>query len=562
MGRYRIHPAIGVARVGDSPSGYIAPEAWQTDHVPNGAYRDADGKIKRMGVRFRVYEFDRSGVATREITAAEAEITWSVRLANSKAAKTEPMGSGNPLNPQPETLTIDTGLQQVAGAGQDLEVGGHIGPPPGVYVKLGNLRTDVDGRLVVLGGHGVAGSWTASPPPPEAMHNPGWFDDTSDGPVTATVRFDDGGTVEADPAWVLVGPPDYAHPVVNLVTLYDLVADVSVPWATMAQPIPSFRHDVYPLLSRVANLQWTLMSNVAGQFGRTAMHGHGTHGQHELLVGNHEMHRGRGNFLDSRVFPRLHENDPDNPSPSGEELRAYVFERLQDPRTGGGHGPGQMGVPHSMPPVEQLTVTPRQYERLRLWSTGDFDDDWNPNWDPVDPPRAIFEPPFSSLATEDRPAALDRAALTGAVGGPFAPGIEASRVMADPQTYSEPFRISSERMQPGDLTRNLSVPWQAGFNLATANWYPGARPVYVIVKNGNDYTTDYWTRPYTASVPIVPVDVDSLNVYENHESVYANQRMESNQQMVDHWHELGFLARDPNVVDEPMYVETERTLVE
>ena len=100
---YRIHPGIGVARVGDSTDDYfLGPEA---PGVPStltkadapalpvgqtGKYKDSQSKIKRQGARFRIYEYtsNEANVVTgvREITAAEARIDWEVHLANRKAA--------------------------------------------------------------------------------------------------------------------------------------------------------------------------------------------------------------------------------------------------------------------------------------------------------------------------------------------------------------------------------------------------------------------------------------------------------------------------------------------
>jgi hypothetical protein len=42
--------------------------------------------------------------------------------------------------------------------------------------------------------------------------------------------------------------------------------------------------------------------------------------------------------------------------------------------------------------------------------------------------------PLDKLAEQERPQTLDRAALEGCVGGPFFPGIEASRVMLNATT--------------------------------------------------------------------------------------------------------------------------------
>ena len=97
---YRIHPAIGIARVGDSPDDFfIGPEAPGVPPALNkpdgssaqpGKYKDQQQQIKRQGARFRIYEYteDAAGVVTkvREITSAEAQIEWEVHLANRKAA--------------------------------------------------------------------------------------------------------------------------------------------------------------------------------------------------------------------------------------------------------------------------------------------------------------------------------------------------------------------------------------------------------------------------------------------------------------------------------------------
>ena len=100
---YRIHPAIGVARVGDSlEEFFIGPEApgvRPTMTKPDGpalaggqrgTYKDSKSCVKRQGARFRIYEYtsNSAGATTsvREITAADARIQWEVHLVNRKAA--------------------------------------------------------------------------------------------------------------------------------------------------------------------------------------------------------------------------------------------------------------------------------------------------------------------------------------------------------------------------------------------------------------------------------------------------------------------------------------------
>ena len=72
---FRIHPAIGIARVGNSPNSfYIAPEVTgglPIDCDPEGnpivkddreqpvsKFKDAQGRIRRQAARFRVYLYD------------------------------------------------------------------------------------------------------------------------------------------------------------------------------------------------------------------------------------------------------------------------------------------------------------------------------------------------------------------------------------------------------------------------------------------------------------------------------------------------------------------------
>src|SRR5579864_2925500 len=82
----RIHPAIGVARVGNSDEFFIGPETPYPTAPPQGGYRDAEGRLKRQAARFRVYGYDKNGNVVAELTAANSDITWTVHLANKKAA--------------------------------------------------------------------------------------------------------------------------------------------------------------------------------------------------------------------------------------------------------------------------------------------------------------------------------------------------------------------------------------------------------------------------------------------------------------------------------------------
>ena len=82
--QFAIYPAIGIARVGNSPQDFFfGPE--RPGEVPTG-YRDDGGRIKRQAARFRVYGLDAHGHVVEEITAAQAQVRWQVEVANKKAA--------------------------------------------------------------------------------------------------------------------------------------------------------------------------------------------------------------------------------------------------------------------------------------------------------------------------------------------------------------------------------------------------------------------------------------------------------------------------------------------
>src|SRR4029434_3766446 len=85
--RAAIHPSIGIARVGNSEREYyIGPEVPAPLPAPPGFYRDATGALKREAAQFRIYGYNAAGQVVAEITSHNADITWTVTLANEKAA--------------------------------------------------------------------------------------------------------------------------------------------------------------------------------------------------------------------------------------------------------------------------------------------------------------------------------------------------------------------------------------------------------------------------------------------------------------------------------------------
>jgi hypothetical protein len=473
---YVIYPCIGIARVGNAEEEYfIGPEAPGQLSLPDGNYKDAQGRIKRQAARFRVYGLNAAGEAVREITAAEAEITWSVHLANRKSAwyqfqnamdlgkyaKTTPLRNPTITGKDREKLVIDPGPRTISG----LNVKGDAyrfdsGKFMGQKVPLGELRTDDAGRLLVLGGFGHSASYTNKPATTFANNND-WHDDTSDGPVRAEVKI--GGQVyEAEPAVVAVTPPNYGEGLYGVVTMYDVVYDLfcrDPRFKTKAPERPSFWRHIFPIFERLSNSQW-VNAGVNFLFG----------------IGSPSDLTAPG-LLDQLS----------NPADEFRSLRTSYFNWFRDPAQALADQQAEKIPPfygdafgdYSNLGMDDLALTTRtQYVWLREWAAGNFD---------PDPTSRERPATLENYLIGQQPAALDEANLESCLGGPFHPGIELTWPLRVASMWQRPFRLNilpkgvppkmdygpsltpaeamgkggvAESSGPGTLTWWLGVPWQ------------------------------------------------------------------------------------------------------
>ncbi|MFE2953274.1 LodA/GoxA family CTQ-dependent oxidase [Embleya sp. NPDC059267] len=465
----KIHPAIGVARVGNSTRDdgwYYGPETPDPDPMPVGSLKDATGAFKRQAARFRLYGYDRAGHVVRELTAADAGITieWGVHVANQKAAWYEfslaldipdMQGHSTPRRNKGidrGRLVIDPGRKTLrAGTGQSVEFTG--GTFQDIPVPLGRMHTDEHGRLVVLGGSGHSAAKNN-----EELHsfgnNDGWYDDISDGPVTAAVTLN-GHPIDVEPAWVVVGPPNYAPDVKTVRTVYDLLLDVFVGNGQLPRPTPvSFEQHIEPLLERFSTLQW-VNKGFATHFG----------------------YAGPQDFTTAEMQRRL-----SKPGNTYRELRRQVYTAMRDYQRDGlapmtwpwFYGDGMSSRPKS--PLQYMTLSDLQMDMLLKWSDGDF----------VGTARSGFPRHLEKAPVADQPGLLDRAALDFCLADAFHPGCEVTWPIRHATMFAEPFRIlhraegqvepdygaelTPERalgadgplhaQGPGGLTRWMAIPWQ------------------------------------------------------------------------------------------------------
>lgn len=511
-----IHPGIGVMRVGDAKDAfYIGPEVVNPLPKDPSAYRDEAGALKREAARFRIYGLNAAGEVVKELTAADAEIEWTVELANRKAdwyrfieamdipetaSLAVPRRNPTITGDDREKLAITPGSRSISGKSTSGDaykfadgVFELVGVPDGKNTKvenicLGELRTDEDGRLLVLGGHGVSASPLGRPPfdPDDggSFNNADtWYDDIADGPVRATVTLD-GRVLQADGAWVFSAPPNYAPEMVGWRTLYDMLVDVYVDAGWMPVPATtSFTKDVLPQLSRLSNLQW-VNAGFAAFFGQGCPL----------------------DFDDPDFVRRLAAAPVEMPNSckvdTWAQLRQQIMNLFRPADT-------DVNEPRLMPwiygdafdgdlfddsPRTMLELPSLQQLHLQRWAAGEFISDYDAS---IPTPTTLDQVPV-----DRQPEMLDQAALHFCLADAFHPGCELTWPMRHATVYRAPFRIRERPdgqsepdygarltaaeavgltgplrgQMPGTLTRWMGLPWQGDTAYCRSGYDPSFDP--------------------------------------------------------------------------------------
>lgn len=574
---YKLHPAVGIARVGDSPEQiYLAPETTgdlPIDSDPDGnpvrgedgtekttsTFKDSEGRVKRQGARFKVFVYDRESPNGRElkrdneVVGPEAkgklvDIEWTVWLANKKAvwyqfqelagergyAPRHPLRDAKVTDPNarqalivdPGPHTVDFRTKRRASFSRDgnQDYAPTFPPPlqPFDVDTLGDLLVNASGNLVVLGGHGCSGTCKTGLGQPRIDYyaqTDGWFDDVSDGPVTAKLVFWN----ERDrmfkylpvhePAWVLVGYPAYAPQIADMVTMDDVVYDVAVrefAYDTFLYGLPPFdpagvdadnpqqlqawrRNDnrrynpsyyplffkeIWPILERPTYMQWvtSLLAQSFDAHGtkepkenfyQTAMETPPKDGEDPYWAKRNYVYNQLRQPGQENHFKKL-DGDPDSPN-YGQPLMPLL----------NGDNPLSNTVPSKF-----LRLTDTQLFILEQWAKGRFINEKT---------AGIDEQELTRSPGVD----IDRGVLSNLLGGAFCPGGEVGWIMRNTAIWAKAYRIDinpdyipdrtargralgrnyysfsnplsqggdiSAGLEPGDLTKYMALPWQADFN--------------------------------------------------------------------------------------------------
>ena len=279
--KYAIYPPIGIARIGNSPNEFFfGPESSNSvgsEITPNGiespvvSWKDSAYRMKRQAARFQVFEVPDDGSLPRPAQLLEGTtIRWTARIVNKKDAVVRPAGPP----PQPAAISLASGRQDrvidsavVTIQGANATAVKLAGTYRGGAVPLGEIRTDGEQRLVVLGGPAVSSPSTPTTPiGGDFYNNPDWHDDVGDGPVTALIQFPGQPAVSTAPAWVIVAPPDFAPAARGIVTLYDVILQTAYNAGLATAPTQTFfATDVRPLIERASSLQWVNGNPVWGK---------------------------------------------------------------------------------------------------------------------------------------------------------------------------------------------------------------------------------------------------------------------------------------------------------
>jgi L-Lysine epsilon oxidase N-terminal/L-lysine epsilon oxidase C-terminal domain len=480
---FRIYPSIGVARVGDCTDSFIiGPEA--PGVAPTGPFRGSDKRLKPQAARFRIYKVEidaqENETVTKEVVpSSQIKVTWSVSLANRKAAgsqiidtlerKPAPGRRNKNLDRKKLVIAADGSVTGTNTAGPVLAGGiefaapGTSGPAVG-DIKLAALRTDDKGRLLVVGGPGTSDS-PVNAPCDSFADNDGWYDSVSDGPVSATLRID-GQDHPVVPAWVLISVPRFAPNNYGIVTWFDQALSMARTDADGRFNSPrttSFTRDIYPILRRADDL--------SGLHGTA--HANGTirplSDAARIASFSDQLRR-------QRVQRRLTKLGDDASTP----------EAVPDttmPRLNSGANPHPGG-----PTFTFLSLTRYQLAHIDNWVNGNFDMDW-----PGSPPTPV---PFDQIPVARQALALCEAALEACVGGSFYPGIEGTYDIARATTYHPQSNLRREfRVDPshpaGFLTEKMALPWQADFADCGDFWWPSQRPDDIVTEGGEE---ERWDR--------------------------------------------------------------------
>lgn len=677
---FRIHPSIGLARVGESKEFYLQPETSagtisesglaggvplkpcskdpdSDQPITDSDLRDPNGALKRQAARFKIFRYSENtgkypqGDSGEQVTVGcklpdgrtVKDIVWTVHLANKKpnwfgvndyvgidiynSDPTTRVFVGQPqqelllrnpdntpdspelprkevgypeledlvayLSTQRTNWVIDAGPRAIQGASagplafdasttpshgnggkiesvSDYPISfpfmyfdpDHRACPTGEITTLGDLQTDQFGRLIVLPAYGracaVNGAQLVT-----FVDNADWFDDTADGPVSATLVLSDGSTLPVVGGWVVSTDPAFAPQIRNAVSLWDDTFDTFIRNLNLMPEVfsglkknkppefnpaykPDFAADVQPFFKAASLQQW--IANLPP----------------------------KGVLAHAKVGKIAADTNP-------EKTELYGLGIIRNP-SASDKEKQERTMPLSLGDAGQSFISPTltQYFFLQQWDVS-----------------CLSKTAGTKLGPGE---ILDRAALENCLGGRFSPGIDITFICRDVNLYiqdwqgdSGPFRIDVKpldystaqkglpfltvgyvplqpkygKVEPGDLCKFMAIPWHSDYNSCATHlpqpnpvpnnvlyWsWPAQRPVAVHVASdvkdtseppqqrfsvrGTGTPVDFVYQPVSETNP-TPTPVPLLNNADVPiKEVWNEGRYQNATDMLVHWSEIG-----------------------
>ena len=605
--RYAIHPSVGIARVGNSTSFYLAPLAIGGLPIECGEdgtmRRNGDGdpvfvtsfkkdaEIRPQAARFALYAHDDERGTRREVTLDDADIEsieWTVHLANKKSCwylfeqragdmtlpnntyreNNVPLRNPGVQGADRAQLIIDPGPRTVRNRraharftaaesdGYPCRFPPASGSRPAV-ATLGDVRTDDAGRLLVIGGPGAAFGPDLNPALYAALaaegaarggHTPadeyeGWYDDTGDGPVVCTISFKNPKKEPVRRRAWCIVGPPKYAP--ELVNAVTL-DDVMLEVAVRRFGSLTISDDTVAD-GFVANYD----RDIAPIIERCAQASWSTAVPAAAATG----------------YPKFDPRDASETNRRNRERYARVFRRdasrffdengtpMQPLHSGSDRG-------HAKKPCFD-TLTGTQLRMLRLWAAGRFTADLAEPLRGVDP--------------------LDRASVGNCVGSPMDPGIEVTWSLCDPAIYEAPWRIKHRRpvedyaasglspdaneqdgngCEPGDLTKRLITPWQWDFAACGAEAVALSADEIPDLPGPPSFEVAWW--PAQRPVKVVHgVRNDDLSSLAPGAIADWDRMAQGPAAMLNGWTSLGFVVNQNRAdgAEYPYFAEVERQLI-
>jgi len=483
---YKIHPSIGIARLGNSGEFYLSPikiggrpvqctkfgdecvdsENGKFKYVKK--FKDAHKKVKKQAAKFRIFKHDSSKAQPEEIDLSDKtlikKVKWTVHLANKKAAwyhftefKGDLMvGENNTYENRKDenaqwrnkeikgddrkNLIIDYGPRSVNSPKMSLKFmkndqtkGYRVREPK--FQKKNNHKPVYGKRINFLGEIisdsknnlvVLGGNGSSGGDELFATFAGGetWFDDISDGSVICEITLPDGSEIVLD-AWVIVGPPKFAPELENITTLDDVMFDMAIQY--------------FDAVPEIYTKEMGWKSNFEVNYERDI----------EPIIKRIGGYRWVANVPSMMDFcmPSFDMRDNSSKNLSNRETYFKYFRKPPDKYKGTGGQPNQLfsnedflnGIP--LMPVNAgsnsvsntlvdkfVDLSRTQYFFLEQWSKGKF----------------------TTGKSEDILgfSELDHADVGNCVGAPLCPGIEVTWSIKNPTIYDGPYKIKHKNQNP------------------------------------------------------------------------------------------------------------------